>query len=233
MRYPAITRPVFRRGGMVRPLQYKPKWASAPPPQEIKSWDWQEHAASFIEGIDTVAGIGATNAFTTGMTCLNCGIQQGATFYQRIGTKAVIKSISLKAYVQAAANAGLRQMGRSIIVYDRQPNGAYPNIGDILSINDQGIPNVGDMMTGLNLQNRSRFSILCDKLYALNNYGTAEAAVPIQEFITGRWETEFGTSTGLIGDVKTGAILWILFLNDHNANGALIMSFVSRVRYYD
>jgi len=215
---------------------YRPKKPymrrALPPAPEIKAWDWHEHAIPYVVGLDYVAGIPSTNIMTTGMTCLNCGVQEGTSFYERIGSKIVIKSISLKGWLQASTNTEMRKITRSMILYDRQPNGAYPGINDVLAINGIG-PAERDIMTGLNMDNRSRFSILRDKILPTTNYGTKEQAIPICEYITGRWEVEYGSSTGLIGDIKTGAILWLLFTNDHQAADTFLMSYVSRIRYYD
>jgi len=50
------------------------------------------------------------------------------------------------------------------------------------------------------------------------------------------WESEYGTSTGLIGDVRTGTILFILFAQNAGGGGGdapVPVALKSRIRYWD
>lgn len=239
--------PAAKRGRYVIPRSFPSSYGARRPyirptvsAVEVKSYDLQvsPDVNDSDSGIETVyvtavAGIGATNAFTTGMSCINM-LQQGATFYQRIGCKVSIKSIALEGVVALAYSSASTYPSclRMLLIYDKQSNGAYPTVGDILQNNDSGVTTFD---SGLNIQNRSRFSIIRDQRIQLDT--GSQYVYPFKVFCTGKWDTEYGTNTGLIGDIKTGAIHVLIFQNWKIAFGAslgpVIGSVHSRIRYFD
>ena len=113
--------------------------------------------------IGTVAGAEPTTAFAS-ITELN-DILQGAGAYQRIGQKLTMESIAFKCNIELGGAPPVMGNGRIMVVYDRQPNGAFPSISDILSINVSTAP---IFTSGLNMSKKSRFSILCDEYIDLD-----------------------------------------------------------------
>lgn len=231
-RQPAA-RPTMNRFTSSRPTACSYSTAMTRPAPEIKSWDVIPGQVTSLELVNfahnSVAGAYALPqpiAFT-GMLPLNV-ILQGATFYNRIGAKVTIKSIQMKANFILAV-AATNTVCRYMIVYDKQTNGAFPALGDILETNDTlGLT----FDAGLNMTNRSRFSMLRDKTFPLD--AGSGIAAHCSEYIKGRWETEFSTTTGTIGDIRSGAIYFIAFTNGlggHDA--AYLYDATFRLRYYD
>jgi hypothetical protein len=196
---------------------------------EIKSFDTS--IAEYSLPVNTFSGT-APNVFTGGMTCLNL-IQQGATYYNRIGSKATIKSIAFAAVFDIATPQTQSISIRIMIVYDRQCNGAYPTTDDILSINDGGMG--GFFNVNLNMANRSRFMILRDGLYKLDQ--ACQLGICYKTFIKCRLDSEYSTNTGAIGDIRSGAIYLIAFSDSGTIGGTVnqidMISGLSRIRYYD
>lgn len=222
---PPVDQSMFPRTYSARPAPYG----------EIKSWDVSPNPANIIRIQDTPHGNGS-NDLSTGLICLNCGIQPGSAFYQRIGTKINMKSVHIRwamgwtyAALTSAAGAAYNEI-RVMLVYDRQPNGAYPGIADILGVNDTGSVT---MNAGINMANRSRFTMLRDQMFDF------DAASQIGK--TCNWyvklkglETEYKAGTADIAAISTGSLLFLFW---YDGEGAVvqpdIVDFESRVRYYD
>lgn len=194
--------------------------------REVKAWDFLLPAITPMVTVDAVVG-GAT--FATGMSCINLPIND-ATFFGRVGSKIVIKSVAIKACfytTTAATDVGLM---RWMLVYDRQPNGAYPAIGDILRSNATAPAGSGAIHDGLNMQNRSRFSVIRDKIMSLDP-GSAPVRI-VNEFCKGRWEVEYKGSAGGVADITTGAMI-LCFWYDMCAHVPACASMSTRIRYDD
>ena len=121
---------------------------------EIKCFDSQIEDASsaglialgICTGSDPVAG----NPWT-GFSCINL-MRQGATIFNRIGNKVVVKSIQVRCGLNLYSGVP-SSIIRAALIYDRQPNGAYPAIGEIFA-DTTGVTN---RWAPLNIANRSRF----------------------------------------------------------------------------
>ena len=162
-----------------------------------------------------------------GITEVNC-IPQGATVANRIGNKVIVKSVHARILISAAPGAATQEVARVMLVYDRQPNGAFPAIGDILLDQPAGTTN---LQASINIANKSRFTILRDqRLLFDQGRGTTNYC---DWYIKGRWEVEFGATTGNIGDFRTGSILFIAYLP--LATGATVTMTQPgfRIRYFD
>jgi len=163
-----------------------------------------------------------------GITELNC-VQQGATSYNRIGTKILIKSIDFRCNFFLAGTAPSYAGVRYMLVYDRQPNGAFPAMSDIISENISTAPT---FHSGVNMANRSRFVVLRDRMLTLSA-GTDNISV-CKEFIKTKLETQFKTNTGAIGDITTGAIYLIAFATlSGSASYAQLSNAHCRIRFFD
>ena len=191
---------------------------------EIKCFDENIAAAAVMSNLAAVAGAEPAAAYT-GITEINC-IRQDATVAGRIGNKVVIKSIHCK-FNMTAADAVTATV-RAMLVYDRQPTGAFPAITDILL--DQPLGGANGM-GGLNIANKSRFSVIRDQYFAIDKAQSLE--IPVNWYIKGRWEVEFGANAGSIGDFRTGAIYFICFQAFAAGGNANLTSQNCRCRYFD
>lgn len=191
--------------------------------QEIKSFDTTVGAAAIVN----IAGVAGTEpaAAYTGLTEVNC-IPQGATVANRIGNKVVIKSLHLKLNIAAAA--AVQSTVRVMCVYDKQPNGAFPAIVDILQDQPAG---VGTAMGGLNISNKSRFQVLRDQFVAVD--AAQGLLYPLNMYMKGRWECEYGANAGNIGDFRTGSIYVVVFSCYAAGGNASVTQINCRSRYYD
>lgn len=197
--------------------------------QEVKFFDVD--IASTVAGLPIVStppsGAEPAAAFV-GITELNC-VQQGPTSYNRIGTKIQIRSIQFSCFFQVAGDNATHNTVRYMIVHDQQPNSAFPVISDVLSSNISTAPT---LFSGVNMANRSRFTVLRDRYVDLDK--DCHNQVSVKEFIRCNIETQYRTTAGAIGDITTGAIYLIAFVADKSPQQYLQMqSAHSRIRYYD
>jgi len=198
------------------------------PGTEVKSVDVNP-AAFNVVALAAVAF--AEPATMTGYSELN-DILQGAGVYQRVGTRVTIKSIHVKLQITGQTPATTNTLMRTILVYDRQTNGAAPAIATIFSDQIAGGGVATLFNAGLNIANRSRFSIIRDDIRAIS-FGS-ESIATYKTYAKGAWPVEYSASGGTIGDIATGAIyLIIASSNPGVALGVAISNSSVRLRYYD
>jgi len=188
---------------------------------EVKSFDCQVVGGN-MPLIAAAAGA-EPGAAWTGYTELNC-VPQGATVANRIGNKIVIKSIHFKGTIANQVLANLA-VARVAIVYDKQPNGAFPAFTDMFIDQPAGAANT---YSGLNIANKSRFQIVRDQFF---NLDSAQSQIhTLNWYMKGRWEVEYGANAGNIGDFRTGSIYLLAVYV-----GAVVNLATSscRIRYYD
>lgn len=182
---------------------------------------------------------------TTGSFTLLAKPQIGSDFDARIGRKIMLNSFYIRGYVGSEASvtsvpvaAFTAQQGRMIIFADMQPNGATPVVGDLL--------NTASPASHLNLNNRDRFKIICDKTFVVDPYiysttatqavaSTSRQIFQIKKFKKIALEMVFnGTNGGTIADITSGA-LYMFWIGSNGAGTATDMNAVlgTRVRYSD
>ena len=196
--------------------------------KEIKSYDvlvtapgagiaWNMGAAAFAE-----PGL----AFT-GMTELN-DIQAGAAVYERVGAKVMIRSIRIRTAF-TANNTPCLGVCRVAVVYDRQPNGAAPGIADLFQDLRVAGATTTDLMSGINIANKNRFTVLRDQSFI---FDSSHLATSIDWFIPCRLQTEYRATASSIGDISTGAIFFVVAAQ--NTTSFLNMLYCrARIRYED
>lgn len=182
---------------------------------------------------------------TTGLFTLLHAPILGSDYTQRIGRKTKLKTLYIRGFVtsEAARTSGstgsnAAQQVRLIVLLDNQPNAAVPAVLDLL--------NSADPSSQLNLNNRDRFRVIKDKLYAFDPYivqTTASQAVAsasrqiynMKVFKKMDIEVIFNaTNGGTIADITSGALY--MFWIGSSAPGAGIdanATISSRVRYVD
>jgi hypothetical protein len=118
---------------------------------------------------------------------------------------------------------------RCMLIYDRQVNGAFPNLADIFaSANATG---TGYANSGVNMTNRGRFMILADQTETIDPAGGVSKAVKL--FRTCALESEYKANSGTIGDLSTGAIYFAIWSGSAGPNSSYLSDFSCRIRYLD
>lgn len=185
----------------------------------------------------------AQSVFATpaNFTALNVPVT-GTDYFNRIGRKIYMKNVHIRGVVNNLATSTTQEMVRMLIVYDSQPNTAFPVIADILQ--NANVAAATSVSSDINLVNRERFTILRDKqiiVYPVTNTAGAltNLTIPdpiaqtynINEFVKLKGlETTYNvTSGGTIADVTSGSLLFVTF----GASGAWQINFHSRLRFYD
>lgn len=198
------------------------------PRAELKAFDLAQTTSTF------------TNAAIT-LNLLNI-VAVGTEFYNRIGRKMYMKSVHIRGFVKNTATA-VQDVGRIIVFYDSNPNGAAPVLADILQ--DANGAAASTATSEINLNNRARFKIIRDHQIifpsvtfnagVLTNQAFQETdnQMNIDMFIKLKGlETMFNAgAAGTIADITTGA-LFVGFIANNN-NGLWSCTFGSRLRYYD
>jgi len=180
----------------------------------------------------------------TNVVLLNA-IQNGAGFYNRVGSRVEMKNLHIRGVVGLSATATTGNL-RLIIVYDRQPTGALPTIATLLQSRDQTGASANGSSAEINLENRDRWQIVRDmQWYA--PAGTYTAGVVTNQAYPGvsshTWDVnEFIKLKGLgvhfnstanpvdITNIATGA-LYAFFVADNDSVYTASVGF--RLRYND
>jgi len=204
-----------------------------------------------IKSVDLVAGPVTKPTSTTAQFTLLNAIQEGSSFYNRVGRKIMMRSLHLTGLVfQNQGGAGVDEYLRHMIVYDRQPNGAVPSIADILLDYDNTGTTTTNSLSGLNMNNADRFVILRDMRVAIpkndDNGGLQDVSAAVIDYTTNRvninefvllknLETHYKATTnpGVIGDIASGALWFVQFGNVAAATAAYAVAFQARLRYHD
>lgn len=168
----------------------------------------------------------ATFSTANPITVLNL-ISPGSSMFNRIGRKVSMKSIHIQGFFNwnFLDNPG-GQFARIMVVYDKQTNGAVPNITDILQDqcnNTGGDAPINVATSGVNLNNRDRFEVITDRRFYLPGFQNANGLflptataddmhVEVYSKLKGR-EVHFKADSVpcVIGDIATGSLLLLTF----------------------
>lgn len=247
---------LLNAGRFLRPFG-GPGWTGKRFPQTVRATkpNMIKAQRQEVKQVDNAQTFASFTSATPGFALLNA-VNVGSNIYQRTGVKIALRSIHIRGIITPSRQNGTavtEQLGRIIVVYDKQPNGAGPAMGDVL----QTLSNAGAATTTSysmpNLLNRERFTILRDKKVFLSPLGingatpasttaisleanTGQNPLLVDMFIklTGL-ETSYNTNTsGAIGDINTGSlIIGTISDNDAQLNSAWIFRYVSRLRFID
>lgn len=195
----------------------------------------------------TVSTLGFINppTGTSFSNSVNASVIQGTEVYNRIGRKIYMKSIQIKGYVVSAAT-GVADIGRIFLIYDSQPNGTVPLIGDVFNNCNAAATTNGLSM--VNINNRARFTILRDQevyLPAVTNTAgvltngpsfpeTAQKQYEIDWFVPlkGRETIYNGGNTGSGADIVSGS-LFVGVTSLVSVVASWNFVFTQRLRFYD
>jgi len=179
------------------------------------------------------------------------GPVQGAAPYQRIGQKIANKSLRIRGQVNPnVSNTAGYGIGRIIVVYDEQANGAAAAWADVVSAYTAAGGNSSSGYDGLNMNNRERFKCFVDEQFqlpvttvvgslitagvVLDTTANKKAApwnfdrfIPLNNLVT-----HYKGTAGGIGDVATGALLMFVVC-DGCTDQSYIFDWSARLRYDD
>lgn len=177
------------------------------------------------------------------------GPVQGAAPYQRVGQKLLNKSLQIRGIVVNKATS-TEDIGRILIVYDRQPNGAVPVWSLVVASYIAAGTSASTAYDGLNMNNRERFKVLADeqlRFPAVTNTSgvltnqaqtdatgnTGAAKWNFERFIRLKdMPTHFNaTNGGGIGDVTTGSL--VMFCVSQSNDACWTFNWSSRLRFDD
>jgi len=160
-------------------------------------------------------------------------IAQGAGETARIGREIWLKSVEARGFVTCDSTTTVASV-RALLVWDRQPNKALAAVTDIL--------NTIHPDSFLNDQNKARFKILRNWYFIVEGNNTTagqqtgKCAHPFNEFIKFKKPkrvTYSTAGTGAIGDLNTGALLFVVVGNKAAGtdDAAVVCGF--RTRFFD
>jgi len=197
------------------------------PAKELKSFDYYD---ATDRSLVTVANVVGATSMTTGMGVVNIPAT-GNGFYEVIGNKCQGKSLAIEAeFAQPQTDVSSSTI-RLMVVLDRQVNGAFPAIGDILYDNNTGTT----FNSAINIANRDRFQVFRDMQFTLDpaqgltRHYEAYIRLPDLEFVY-----KAAASRGAIASINSGALYLIAFYVQHAGTTAPSIGNVHcRTRYYD
>lgn len=190
---------------------------------------------------------------TTGTVTLLNGIQEGTSFFNRVGRRIEMKSLHFVGNLDTTGNAaGVDDYIRIMIIYDQQPTGTNPASTEFL----QDVDNAGTLTTtsysGLNLNFRDRFTILMDHRIGVARDG-GSSTDGVTEIAGGSTTENSNTSQfnryirmrGLltqykqtanpaaIGDITTGALYLFTLGKIAVGTAGYNLAFKTRLRFAD
>ncbi len=169
---------------------------------------------------------------TTGAIVLLATVAQGTTINERVGKKAVWKSLQCRGSISNDSAALVNDVS-FLIVYDRRPTGSLPAITDILETARSNSFN--------NTQNEGRFRILkrVDHTLVGNSatagQSTAMTAVNSDFFLDLKSAKIVykAAGTGAIGDIEEGALYFVTVGNVASGTTDANMTVSFRTRFID
>lgn len=200
-----------------------------------------------LKSVDLAYATASAYSSTVQWILLN-GTQNGAAFYNRVGNEIEMKSLHLigQIYPTGSANTAGDYL-RTMVIYDRQPNGANPVLADVLS----SYPTTGTSPSPTSLDmtnpnNFDRFRILADIRTAIPSSAsgaTGETYAPVIDYTKNEvninrfinlkgLSTRYKTSTGAIGDITSGSLL-LMLLGFNSSSPAYQLDYCTRLRFID
>jgi len=173
---------------------------------------------------------------TTGNTLLLSGVATGTDYTNRIGRRIVLRSLFMRGFISLdpTATAAIPQLGRVIIVQDKNPNS-----GSTFAVTD--LLDTASSTSQLNMSNRDRFNILSDKQYAFgffSNVATQAIAMgpaiyPYKKYIKLNIPVTFSGTGNTISSIAENAI-FVMFIGSVAASANDLQAVMSvRVRFED
>lgn len=195
------------------------------PTPELKARDYTDPT---VRAMVLVASVAGTTTMATGLTVLNV-VPAGTNYFERIGSKITMMSIAIEADFALAQTDASAAIARIMVVYDRQANGAYPAIGDLLA-NNASAPAFN---SAINLLNRDRFAVFRDTQLSLDT--GSGLSRHFECYIKRSLQCSYkSTANDDIRDLNAGAIyLCCFYVQQYGTTVPTISAVHSRLRYID
>jgi len=157
------------------------------------------------------AGVG-----TTPVIAYVSDIDQGDTHTTRTGDNVIVKSVQLNGVITNTASTG--DVIRVVLVRDKENTGADPAWGDVFQSS-------GAVFAMKDWLNKSRFSIVSDGMYSLNNTGKAPIAFKKYIKIRKMFKTRYSGSGGAgTADARENAYFVLIQGFDNTNKSAIQMT---------
>lgn len=159
------------------------------------------------------------------------GIAPGTGASQRIGKKAIMKTLQFRGSIGSGDTGAIpfRGMVRLLWIYDKQSNATAPTIAQIFEVSGNGT-------AFMNMDNRDRFVVLADKQYAIDQSGGHQSA-QLKMYKKINLTTIFNAGTaGDVSDITSGSIFLVVINEQASVSVATnnpIISFSNRIRFDD
>lgn len=186
-------------------------------------------------------------------------VQQGTSVVQRVGNKIALKSVKFAVYLSDVDRVVLQAraypfVGRAILVYDRQPNGIYPDFYQMFNgLYPDGVTPTNSVLSPLDVNQLQRYSVLMDKkiLFPPNilpQYppagpyfpGYIGSTIPEPHFMIHDFvplhdlETMFNSTIPFgITQINTGALYFVAIADISNANSPWFYIGPVRLTFHD
>ena len=136
---------------------------------------------------------------------------------------------------------------RLVLFYDRQTNAAAPSVGSVLLTNDNAGSFTTTSLSGINLSNVDRYTIIRDWQWAIPDQvqfatgDTASSSLACSD-IAGKkvfvnlkgLETHFNNGTaGTVADITSGALYLLAIGANANVDSQWQVTFSTRIRFTD
>lgn len=209
-----------RRSGMPRAIM---RATRAP---ELKSWDFTDASSRAMVLVASVAG---ATTMTTGMTVLNV-LGSGTGYSERLGNKVSNQSLAVEADFALAQTDASAAVIRVLVIYDRQPNGAFPAIADLLSNNSSATVTFN---SAISIPYRDRYAVLRDTQLPLDP--GSGLSRHFECYIKRPLQSSFkSTAYTDVRDIGAGALYLVAFyVQLYGTTVPTISNVHSRLRYTD
>lgn len=202
-------------------------------PSGLYNLSTQSKESKFIDvdlGTST-GGTALTNGSGAAIIKLLNGLKLGTAAFNRIGNKIAMKSlywsVAFSLYAQeddpTVDLANVDVPLRTMVVYDKQPNGATFVLGDLLSA-FSGLDNTTarniDVNSPNNLNNRDRFIVLSDKRYILSSASSTSRLIKKYKRLNTAVSYKSGATVGDITDITSGALFFLCWVDASMYGGA-------------
>lgn len=219
--------------------------------KEIKCVDHTFEAAWVNPYVPDILAKTMLNIDSTGQALQALMIQQGTGPSQRVGNRCKLKSIRIRFQLLPTGNDFDNNVyARLMIIYDRQPNGVYPTVANILAnLNESGTTSGFDWLASLNVNNLERFVVLMDHYVSLQPYdnalnevntnqigGTTSECLLVDKYIKlrGLEQTYSAQSAPMVIANQTIGALYIFSLGSPGAaSSPWTWSGSTRIRFWD
>ncbi len=150
-------------------------------------------------------------------------IPQGDTDITRDGAQVKLTRLDIKLAIEVAS-AAFSTVVRVIVVHDKQTNQAIYAGTDLLADTSPQ----DNIVSSLNLDNKYRFQVLHNHVYAFSNAGVSMRYITIRKELD--LKLRFDASTPSIADLTSSSLSILMCTNQ---SGSPTVTMFSRIRYVD